>query len=313
MAIPIPNLRTLPGFGGMVSAMGIGLALFALGCVAAEEGTSGGPRQAIELADLDFTRLHREADGELDSLQVSIVRFVPAGDAKVPEFVDLVSAIHIADSDYYHALNRRFRDYDVVLFELVAPAGTKIGKNARSSSLVSSLQLMMKDVLGLSFQLEEIDYTRRNLVHADLSPKEFAQSMKDRGESWWGIFAKILQESMKKQAAQGSGVKEKELFAAFFARDRQFRLKRIMAEEFSDLEKVMSLYDGEEGSTLVTERNKRALSVLRQQIDKGKRRIAIFYGAGHMKDMARRLEQDFDLQPVEESWLTAWSLVPGKP
>ena len=38
----------------------------------------------------------------------------------------------------------------------------------------------MTSALGLSFQLDEIDYTRPNLVHADMTPDEFAQSMRDR-------------------------------------------------------------------------------------------------------------------------------------
>ena len=62
--------------------------------------------------------------------------------------------------------------------------------------------------------------------------------------------------------------------------------KLILAEEFADLGGVMAIYEGPNGSTLVTERNKKALDVLRAQLAAGKKRLAIFYGAGHMSDMA---------------------------
>jgi len=59
---------------------------------------------------------------------------------------------------------------------------------------------------------------------------------------------------------------------------------------------------------LITERNKRALQVLRQQLDQGKRKLAIFYGARHLTDMHRRLEKEFHLVPVETTWIDAWNL-----
>lgn len=48
--------------------------------------------------------------------------------------------------------------------------------------------------------------------------------------------------------------------------------------------------------------------MLREQIGKGRRRIAIFYGAAHMDDFDRRLQADFGLQPGETTWLEAWDL-----
>ncbi len=70
----------------------------------------------------------------------------------------------------------------------------------------------------------------------------------------------------------------------------------------------MAALEGPEGSTLITERNKKALEVLGKKIDSGAKRLAIFYGAGHMPDMSQRLESDFGLQRKDEQWLTAWDL-----
>jgi len=91
--------------------------------------------------------------------------------------------VHIADQSYYDQLNREFADYDVVLYELVAPPGAKIPKpgSAKGGSPLSFMQRTMKDMLDLEFQLDTIDYEAKNLVHADMSPEEFAESMKRKG------------------------------------------------------------------------------------------------------------------------------------
>ena len=48
--------------------------------------------------------------------------------------------------------------------------------------------------------------------------------------------------------------------------------------------------------------------MLKQQLAKGKKKIGIFYGAGHLNDMDERLRKDFNLQPASITWLTAWDL-----
>ncbi len=52
---------------------------------------------------------------------------------------------------------------------------------------------------------------------------------------------------------------------------------------------MTAVLEGPKGSTLIGERNKRALDVLKKQIASGKKKIAVFYGAGHMVDMEKRL------------------------
>ena len=70
----------------------------------------------------------------------------------------------------------------------------------------------------------------------------------------------------------------------------------------------MSALEGKQGSTLITERNKKALAVLRKELDKGTRRIAVFYGAGHLSDMEKRLSTDFGMKRINEEWVDAWNL-----
>ena len=57
----------------------------------------------------------------------------------------------------------------------------------------------------------------------------------------------------------------------------------------------------------MTARNRVALKVLGDQIRDRKRRLAVFYGAGHMPDLEKQLlERGF--RKVRHEWLTAWDL-----
>jgi hypothetical protein len=163
-------------------------------------------------------------------------------------------------------------------------------------------------MLGLEHQLTAIDYSKKNFVHADMSPQEFAQSMKDRGESFTQIFFRMMGQAMAQQSQDPTGSSDVQLLMALFAKDRKLRLKRVMAEQFEDLEGSMRVFEGPDGSTLISERNKRALAVLADQIKAGKRRVGIFYGAGHLPDMERRLTDELGLRKADVRWVEAWDL-----
>ncbi len=281
----------------------------------ASKSTSPTPKvdSAADAEDTSFILLSRGDDDEPTALKVAITRFVPNSGTSPGVYVDLVSAVHVADRPYYQDLNRRFRDYDAVLYELVAPEGTRVPKGGvERDSAVSWLQGGMTKVLGLTFQLDEVDYTRRNFVHADMTPQEFANSMQQRGESMLGMLTKIFLEGLAQQAKQPGRPDDVKLLAALFSPNREHALKVFMAEQFADMDNLMGVFEGSEGSTLVTERNRKALSVLKREMNRGKRRFAIFYGAAHMKDMAQQLESEFGLQRGNTTWVVAWDLSPDK-
>jgi hypothetical protein len=267
----------------------------------------------------EFLRLLRDDAGEPVSLDTSIVEYCEtAADAaragrREPLQVDLVAAVHIGGADYYDTLDRLFADYDAVLYELVAPPNARVPKPGRKpAGAIGSAQQSLRQMLGLEFQLERVDYSADNFVHADLSPKEFDAAMARRGESWWSMFTRLMRESMAR-AERGTGggdVSVGELFGILFGSgpERQLRLRRMMAEQFTDMDVLTAAFGGDEGSTLITDRNAAALAVLDDEIGKGKRRIAIFYGAAHMDDFDERLRADFGLQPGEPVWVEAWDL-----
>jgi hypothetical protein len=40
----------------------------------------------------------------------------------------------------------------------------------------------------------------------------------------------------------------------------------------------------------------------------GKKKVALFYGAGHLPDMERRLMSDFQMKRGGQFWMEAWKL-----
>ena len=272
--------------------------------------TSACLAESHEKDKLSYLRVQRNERGRPTSVDTAIVRFANSEPGNSATQVDLIAAVHVADKAYYEKLNKEFKTYDVVLYELVAPEGTRIPRGGAGTGQhpVSAMQLTMKSMLDLSFQLEEIDYTKENLVHADFSMDELSQSMKDRGESFLQILFRMMGQAMALQSRGKPQYSDSQLLLALFSKDRPRKLKQIMADLFEDMESMNLGLDGPNGSTIVTERNKRAIEVLEKQLAHGRKKIGIFYGAMHMPDMEKRLRARFKMTPKGTQWLTAWEM-----
>lgn len=260
-----------------------------------------------------YLRLRRDPQGRPVAMEVAIVRFQSperGKHGKPSSEVDLVGAVHVAEPEFFAALNKQFDAYDAVLYELVAPEGTRPSRDSGSSSgsPISTLQTALTQILNLQFQLEGIDYHRPNMVHADLSPEEFSKAMRDRGETVWSMFLRMLVYSSVQQSKNGSGSSDLEVLMALLDKNRSLALKRVMAKQFEDLGGAILVIDGPKGSALIRDRNTKALDVLRRELNAGKRKVAIFYGAGHLPDLAKRLADEFGMKPVEKVWLRAWDM-----
>jgi hypothetical protein len=254
-----------------------------------------------------FLRVVRDKSGTPTAMQTAVVRYT----GKDGVTVDLIGAVHVGEKSYYAALNELFTEYEAMLYELVAPKGTKIpkGGGGRSGHPVGLLQHGMSDALGLVHQMNEVDYTKKNFVHADMTPDEFAESMAKRGESWLGMAFRAMGQSIAAQGNAAGGIgSEFEMLAAMFDSHPEVKLKRAFANQFQNMEDLVDAFGDEEGSTIITERNKKALEVLKKQLGKGKKHIAIFYGAAHLPDMHQRLLTEFGLKLATTTWLTAWDM-----
>jgi hypothetical protein len=292
----VPLVAFLSGFTLLPSLYGV------------EEATPADQPASRQASFGKFLRVVR-IEGEPVALETSVSRYVPKNPKGQELVVELISAVHIGEADYYATLNKLFRGFDVVLYELVAPEGTRVPKGGgKPQGVISGLQNGMKDMLDLEFQLSEVDYTPDNFVHADMSPESFAKAMADRGESIWSMMFRLMGQAMAQQAAGKNAPNDLEILMALFDRNRALKLKRILAGQFENLEFVTSALSGPNGSALIEGRNEAALAVLKKQIAAGKQKIAIFYGAGHMPDIEKRLIADFGLKHDGERWIEAWNL-----
>lgn len=255
---------------------------------------------------------------------VTFMRFVKTGDReghvdtaiqtyRHPAGVEvaLVGAVHIADKSYYDLLNERFTRYDSVLYEMIKDTEVDPSEISGSGHPVSQMQLGMKNMLGLDFQLEGVDYSVKNFVHADLDPATFSKLQGEKGENFFTLaLQSFFQEQRLMASGQMSGLSGISLLVALASSDREHTLKWMFAQQLSELESMMAGIDqgmDGKGSVILRGRNDKAFQVLGEEMQSGKRRLAVFYGAGHMPDMHRRLNE-MGFRRVREEWLVAWDL-----
>jgi len=254
-----------------------------------------------------YIRIVKSEQGKPLAMETSVLRFEgrPGGRAE-GRSVDLVGVVHIGQQDYYKQIDSLLAGYDAVLYELVAPDGTRIKPEdlQERRSILTSMQSGLKDMLELDFQLEHIDYLAKNFVHADMSPEEFAEDMQSRGD---GVMKMVMRMMGAGIAAQSTGGGDLGVLAALFSKDRVMGLRQSMAKQLVTLN-MLGLDDSTGDNTLIKGRNRKALQVLDKELAAGKTKLAIFYGAGHMEDMAERLEADFELNAEATRWLKAWDL-----
>ena len=263
------------------------------------------PAHAAESESL-FARIATDDDNEPTALQLAIITYVPeSGDARYS--VDLVSAIHIGEKGYYASLNDKFESYDTLLYELVAPQGTIVTRDTERKGFISNAQMTMTRLLDLTFQLDEIDYTAANFVHADLSGDELSQSMADRNESLYTYFWRVFFASMREYGKDPLGLRDWQMLSAIIKDEDDGALKTMLAYELVDIDRIQDVLGEDSDSAVIGARNERAIEVLHSQLDSGAKRIGIFYGVGHMPDLEERLLQ-MGLVPTRTVWVDAWYL-----
>ncbi|QEG23535.1 hypothetical protein [Mariniblastus fucicola] len=264
-----------------------------------------------------FLRIRRDHKGRPVAMETSVVRYQTKNEDGETVIVDLIGAVHVGEKSYYETLNNQFEQYESLLYELVAPEGTVIPKGGRvddesiSLNPVGGIQKGLKNLLDLEFQLEKIDYTKGNFVHADMTPTEFGESMKSNEESIGGYALKAMGQSMAMQAS-GKDTGTAGMIMALFSSDKSLRMRRVMAQQMIDMEAGLAMFEGKDGSTIINHRNAKCMEVLKEELASGKKKIAIFYGAGHLADMEKRLISDFQMNVGGQKWIPAWTLTKRK-
>ena len=263
----------------------------------------------------EFIRV--DEDPSAVRLQTAVTHFEKDG-AKV----DLIGAIHIADKAYYDALGTRFTTYDSLLFEMVGgekfpaakveanavppepepvPVDPAVKKKQPNLSGLHKIYETIATYLDLTGQVDEIDYTTKNFVHADLTSDEFFDLQAERKESLFTFMLKAAWAGKDSTTAQPDSFKLLQGIISHNANLIKLQLVHTLGEGDNQIAALMG------DSVIITDRNTRCLEVMQRELDAGHKVLGIFYGAAHFPDMSKRLlEQGFVLKG--QDWLTAWDI-----
>lgn len=176
----------------------------------------------------------------------------------------------------------------------------------------AGLQTKLATALGLSFQLEQIDSSKANWQSSDMSIDELEKRFKETGADG-GMLLSMLDGSSLLSAVAGylldyiGKSKEMQAMAKFML------IETLGASDLSGgkmprgaagMDKLMKV--------ILEDRNAVVIRDLKETIaaKPSLESIAIFYGAGHMSDLERRLREDLGYEPVETTWLTAMRVHP---
>jgi hypothetical protein len=187
------------------------------------------------------------------------------------------------------------------------------GKNAPKKKVAkeTGLQAQMADALGLRFQLDEMDSSKPNWRSSDMSVDQLQARFEAAGVEGDQLF-KMLDGSsfMGKLASLAmSIIKSNPQFAA--------ATKLTLLDTLGG-DDAMAAAMGPAGmkkmmDVILKDRNDVVLQDIRAVLDKeqpARKDIAVFYGAGHLKDMEAKLKQDFGYSFEKEEWLEAISVAP---
>lgn len=307
-------------------AAGIALGRARAGDDPAPAPAGGDAGDAAPASDkLEFVRFSDDGMGG-GTLDTAIATYQNAAGVAV----HLVAAVHVGEKAYYKGLSDTFDTYDALLYELVKPKDVAVpgaaapqrvpagpdegrdGPQVRGAAAIGGLQAMLKNVLKLEFQLEQINYDRPNFVHADLDVETFNEMQAARGESLFRLMLRSMLHEMSRQrkgeGKAGGQVTVFDLLAAMRSPDSARQYKLLFARQMQDIEAQLEGIEGKDGSVIIAERNKAALRVLERTIAEGKRNIGVFYGAGHMRGIEKALLDEMGFKPTGVEWRVAWDM-----
>ncbi len=283
-----------------------------------------------------YMRVTNGATGAVE-LQVAVRKLVPTNG--IGPVIWLTGASHIGETNYFALLQKHLDAQGLVLFEgihagkmsgatnAIAPAVKKEAASpqpAAKSPERTSLQKDLAESLGLVFQLEAINYTRANFRNSDLSIHELRELMdkddepaapdspkeKPRNEAFETLI----------KAMEGNSLFGTLLKAGFklvggnpkLQAMTKLALIEALGSIRGDISRMKSLPEDMQRlmEVLIQTRNDAVLKDLRAELKRvaPPASISIFYGAGHMDDMERRVRREFGYRAESDLWLPAFSV-----
>ncbi len=196
--------------------------------------------------------------------------------------------------------------------------------NQATTNADFSMQAALANSLGLVFQLNAIDYDRTNFLNSDLSVLQIQRLMsgatnanpstpgqQSKTNSSFDTLLQVMDGtsflgSLVKVGIQFIGSNPKlQALAKLTLIEAIGRLKG----DFSDLRGLPPDLK-QMVKVLIEARNQNVVADLKTELKVMPRTgsIAVFYGAGHMEDLERRITRELHYQPAGEVWLTAFSV-----
>ena len=239
----------------------------------------------------------------------------------------LIGVSHLGTPEYYAALQKRLDAQTAVLFEGVG--GDRMAQGAKLDNS-TGLQSQLAKAIGLVFQLDAIDYHRANFKNSDLTPEALNHAIERRAEAKPSEPAKP---TTKEPPAKVDNQTFKQLMGALHGEgemaaqlgsmvtlmgstpEMRETTKLMLVEALSqageliEMAKAMSPEIKDLFDVLITERNAEVVRQLDSQVSKLRagQSVAVFYGAAHMDEIARRLTHDLHYTPAAQQWDTAFA------
>lgn len=249
----------------------------------------------------------------------------------------LIGVAHLGTRDYYSALQKRLDAQSAVLFEGIDAHRLQQGAKVDASK---GLQGQLADALGLVFQLDGIDYQRPHFRNTDMTAADLNEAIErratvspepdesptaansaDAGKPAQKTPGKVDNATFNQlmQALHGEGDMAASLggmISLMGSTPEMRETSKLMliealgqAGELIDVAKAASPEMKDLFDVLITERNEEVLRQLRNQLARlgPGQSVAIFYGAAHMDELAKRLGSELRYGAAAQQWDTAFT------
>jgi len=236
---------------------------------------------------------------ETSGLQIAVTEYVSSSTSAS---ITLYGVVHVADESYYKKVQADLDKFDVVLYE-----GVKSGTQPNSETkILNTFQHLMGDVLDLKFQKDCIDYTRPNLVHADISIDKLQESLNGESITPMGQYLKGDQFDTFKPFIEMAGNLVKELLKQ--NPQLQNELKNNLGNQLSKAD-ISEQLSPQLKKAIVLDRNQIVIETFQKQLKltPEKKTYCVFYGAAHMPDLESRLKE-MGFKEKSKRWMTAWKV-----
>jgi hypothetical protein len=246
-----------------------------------------------------FTRLIHLAGSSVETMQTRAARYAPkSGTGTV---VWLIGVAHIGQPGYYKEIQKLLDAQAVVLYEGVQ----REDKTVQPTTDMSSTYKLFSDAVGLSFQLNAIDYKKPSFKNSDMT---------------WEAMTAMSEKQGGKEGAQGlanvgnlldSNSSQGKMLATFLTSIKsdpgsQEAMRLVLAEALTNPNALSSVLSPLQSDVILRARNDKVFADLSEALKavEPPKSIAIFYGAAHMPDLEARITKSLNYQWMEDRWYT---------